>query len=123
MKLPIGRMAAPTRGWFIIRGRRGHHAFCDEVRVFDLSKGSVYGTQSCSGLALTDAVLLLQSLFRGGGALACEDAADANDDGGLNVTDAVYVLAHLFLSGPAPPDPFPEAGGDPTEDALGCSGV
>lgn len=75
------------------------------------------------GLALTDAVLLLQSLFRGGGALACEDAADANDDGGLNVTDAVYLLAYLFLSGPAPPDPFPEAGGDPTEDALGCSGV
>ena len=73
-------------------------------------------------LALDDAVLLLQSLFRGGGALPCEDAADANDDGGLNVTDGVYILAHLFLSGPAPPAPFPEAGRDATDDALGCVG-
>jgi hypothetical protein len=73
-------------------------------------------------VGLTDAVAVLESLFRGGGALRCPDAADADDDGSLNVTDAVRTLAYLFQGGPAPAAPGPDAcGPDSTHDDLeGC---
>lgn len=51
---PIGGLRAPTEGWFVIRGRRGHYDFCDEIRAFDLATGSVHIVASCSGLALRD---------------------------------------------------------------------
>jgi hypothetical protein len=42
----------PTEGWLVVSGRRGHYAFCDELRAFDLATGSAYRVASCSGLAL-----------------------------------------------------------------------
>jgi PKD repeat protein len=69
---------------------------------------------------LTDAVLTLDYLFRGGGEPACVKAADADDDGAVNVTDAVYLLNFLFLGHGSPPPPFPDCGIDPTNDDLGC---
>lgn len=50
--LPLGRFRAPREGWLFVRGRRGHYAFCDEVRAYDLTSGAAYVAQSCSGLAL-----------------------------------------------------------------------
>lgn len=50
--LPIGRFRAPKTGWIVLRGRRGHYSFCDEVRAYDLATGAAYVAQSCSGLAL-----------------------------------------------------------------------
>jgi hypothetical protein len=52
ISLPIGRTRAPRQGWFVIKGRRGHYDFCDEVRAYDLATGSAYLIGSCSGLAL-----------------------------------------------------------------------
>jgi hypothetical protein len=49
---PIGRVQKPTTGWLVVSGRRGHYAFCDELRAFDLATGSAYRVASCSGLAL-----------------------------------------------------------------------
>ncbi len=51
-RLPIGAVKAPTKGWLLLRGRRGHYAFCDEVRAYDLATGAAYIAKSCSGLAL-----------------------------------------------------------------------
>ncbi len=51
-RLPLGAMRAPRRGWLVVQGRRGHYAFCDEVRAYDLATGSAYVASSCSGLAL-----------------------------------------------------------------------
>ncbi|NOU32666.1 MAG: hypothetical protein HOO96_32580, partial [Polyangiaceae bacterium] len=51
-RLPIGSLKAPTKGWLLLRGRRGHYVFCDEVRAYDLGTGAVYIAKSCSGLAL-----------------------------------------------------------------------
>lgn len=48
--LPLGRFREPERGWIVIRGRRGHYAFCDEIRAYDLRTGSAYVAQSCAGL-------------------------------------------------------------------------
>jgi hypothetical protein len=71
---------------------------------------------------VSDAVVTLDFLFSGGGALPCRDAADANDDGGLDLSDAVFDLAFLFLGGPPPPAPGPtHCGYDATMDELRCA--
>ncbi|MEM7232133.1 MAG: hypothetical protein AAF517_08170, partial [Planctomycetota bacterium] len=69
---------------------------------------------------ITDGIATLAFLFLGAGPPICLDAADSDDDGVLLLTDSIYLLSHLFLGGPAPPAPFPEAGGDATDDALDC---
>lgn len=50
--LPVGRMRAPTEGWLIVRGRRGHYRFRDEVRAYDLATGAAYVVSSGSALVL-----------------------------------------------------------------------
>jgi hypothetical protein len=50
--LPVGRLQAPTRGWLVLRGRRGHYDFCDEIRAYDLATGAAYVATSCSALVL-----------------------------------------------------------------------
>ena len=68
---------------------------------------------------ISDAIAMLSYLFAGG-SLTCEDAGDANDDGGLNISDPIYLLGYLFGDGPVIPPPFPGPGDDPTGDPLGC---
>jgi hypothetical protein len=50
--LPLGHFRAPDRGWLVVRGRRGHYEFCDELGVYDIETGSAYVAKSCSGLHL-----------------------------------------------------------------------
>jgi hypothetical protein len=49
--LPLGALRAPSQGWLLLRGRRGHHSFCDEGRFYDLATGSSYVAKSCGELA------------------------------------------------------------------------
>ncbi|WP_342375003.1 hypothetical protein NVS55_27285 [Myxococcus stipitatus] len=49
---PVVRMRAPADGWLVLRGRRGHYGFCDEVRAYHLGTGTAWVSQSCSELAL-----------------------------------------------------------------------
>lgn len=51
-RMALGRFLAPKDGWLVIRGRRGHYAFCDELRAYDLATGAAWVAQSCSGLNL-----------------------------------------------------------------------
>lgn len=71
---------------------------------------------------ITDAVVLLEQLFRGGESPTCLDAADANDDGRLDLADAAAILAHLFQGGGLFPTPGTFCGVDETDDGLGCEG-
>ncbi|HVR75836.1 MAG TPA: endonuclease/exonuclease/phosphatase family protein [Planctomycetota bacterium] len=65
-----------------------------------------------------DALAILAHLFEGR-RLACEDAADVDDDGRITLTDAVYLLSHLHRQDLPPPPPGPRLPGiDPTPDAL-----
>ena len=48
------------------------------------------------------------------------DAADANDDGGVDVSDAVRILLYLFVNTGPLPAPHGACGSDPTADDLGC---
>jgi hypothetical protein len=74
-------------------------------------------------VTLTDAVFILEHLFRSGPSPGCMDAADGDDDGQVSLTDGVYILNHLFQSGQPPPAPGPsDCGPDAQEegDALDC---
>lgn len=77
---------------------------------------------SDGAVSVTDGMLLLNHLFKGGEAPGCLDAADADDDGALDLTDPLRILQHLFLGGEPPPEPFGECGEDPTLDELSCEG-
>jgi hypothetical protein len=73
-----------------------------------------------AGQDLSDAVFLLDALFRGGARPDCADGCDSNDDGSIDISDAVSILLALFSSSeplPAPQD----CGEDPTDDTLGCA--
>ena len=50
--LPLGRLRVPKQGWMVIRGRRGHYRFCDEIGAYHLGTGATYVVSSCSGLFL-----------------------------------------------------------------------
>lgn len=50
--LPLGSIKAPSEGWLIVQGRRGHYEFCDTVRAFHLATGAAFLWDSCSALAL-----------------------------------------------------------------------
>jgi hypothetical protein len=45
-------LRAPDRGWLIVRGRRGHYTFSDEVRAYDLATGAAFVAASGSALVL-----------------------------------------------------------------------
>jgi hypothetical protein len=81
------------------------------------------GDADASGrLDVTDAIRVLDYLFRGAGeSLTCKDAADSNDNGQIELSDAVFLLQALFQKGGAPPEPFPFCGADPTADQLDCA--
>ena len=72
---------------------------------------------------LTDGVIVLNWLFKGGEVPSCVEAADADDNGAVNLTDAIYILQYLFLGGAPPPSPGPPGTGPCGPDdqgALGC---
>lgn len=96
--------------------REGCRASCTLERNPPFTRGDV---DRDGNISITDAVLILERLFRGG-SIRCDDAADFNDDGIVNLTDAVNLLAYRFQGGREPPPPFPANGRDPTIDQLGC---
>ena len=69
---------------------------------------------------VSDAIAVLGYLFLGGGVLACEDTADADDNGEIEITDAIFLLGALFLGNGVVPAPFPDCGPDPQLDGLDC---
>jgi hypothetical protein len=48
------------------------------------------------------------------------DAADCNDDGGVDITDAISLVNYLFVGGEGPAAPTTECGADLTPDTLEC---
>jgi hypothetical protein len=84
---------------------------------FDLLRGDANVDMQVD---IADPILIGEYLFQGGPAPPCMSAADANDDGQVDNTDAVYLYTFLFMGGPRPPQPYPNCGGDPTQDDLHC---
>jgi hypothetical protein len=85
--------------------------------VFRFRRGDA---DSSGGIpTLTDAVRILNFLFRGGERPACGDAADTDDTGDISISDGISLLNALFRGGNPPPAPGFECGPDPTPDAQG----
>ena len=73
---------------------------------------------------IADPIWILNELFRGGPATACQPAADANFDGTITIADTAYLIGYLFGGGDEPPAPFPGCGVLTPEEAgdLTCDG-
>jgi hypothetical protein len=52
---PLGSFQSPSRGWLVVRGRRGHYAFCDELAAYDLESGAAFQTRRCGDLGIGSA--------------------------------------------------------------------
>ena len=52
--MPLGRMRAPAAGWLVVRGRRGHYSFCDEVRMYGLATGAAWTSRNCGLLRIME---------------------------------------------------------------------
>jgi hypothetical protein len=92
----------------------------DECRPRPFHRGDADGD---GRFGLTDAVRILDFLFRGGAAPGCRESADVDNDGGVRLNDPILILNHLFLAGPPPSAPGPPGtacGFDP--DASGADG-
>jgi hypothetical protein len=50
--LPLGHVRAPTRGWLVLRGRRGHYEPCETLAAYDLTSGAAYAARTCTTLVL-----------------------------------------------------------------------
>ncbi len=71
--------------------------------------------------ARRNAVFLLSALFVPMSEVpACDDAADVNDDGGLDIADAIYELTALFDLGAGPISAPDACWNHPTDDGLDC---
>lgn len=74
--------------------------------LFNTGEGSnpvVCGdANSDGGVNVSDAVYLINCVFRGGPCPTPETGADPNCDGITNISDAVYLINHVFRFGPGP---------------------
>ncbi len=92
-----------------------------KIRGFYFGTAFLRGDADSDGsVTINDPMTVLNFLFLSGD-LSCLKAGDANDDGGVDVGDAIRLLVFLFTGGSPIPEPYPDAGADPTSDGLGCA--
>ena len=71
---------------------------------------------------ISDAIGILLHLFSSTPPeLACEDAADINDDSTVDISDAISLLDYFFVGAAPPSRPFSECDVDPSDDSLDCN--
>ena len=73
-------------------------------------------------VSISDSLMLRRWLFNGDRPPPCLDAADVSDRANVDIRDQIKILQFAFLGGGSPPpNPFPDAGADPTDDdAVPC---
>jgi hypothetical protein len=77
-------LRAPERGWLLVRGRRGHYQYTDELHAYDLATGAAY-------------IARRQDILHGGPEAQTQVASAV----GRVPTDALRQLAFLLVSRPA----------------------
>jgi len=56
------QLRAPERGWLVLRGRRGHYQFAEEVRAYDLATGAAYVARDVGAIVVPPAPSTKQGL-------------------------------------------------------------
>jgi len=85
---------------------------CPALPAADFLRGDTNGDGSVTA---ADGVFLLSNLFFGSPRdLACEAAADFEDDESITLTDALRILEFVSGAGNAPASPYPVSGSDTT---------
>ncbi len=102
-----------------VRNVDGRSAVLRDAYTYEPARFIRGDTTGDGALDITDAIAILETIFRGR-TLDCADAADVNDDGRLTITDPIRLLSFLYLGGDQPAQPYPDAGEDATRDGLGC---
>ena len=109
-----GLSSVPTTTAAAISLAAGPDGAGDRFRRGDVDADGAYN--------ITDGIVILRFLFRGGFTPSCAAAADTDDSGTLEVTDAILVFNHLFLGGEPPRPPGPHTcGSDSPSGDLGCA--
>ena len=81
----------------------------------------IRGDADCdTHINMTDAMVVLNRLFLGGGPLCCNSAGDINADGHLDITDPILLLGYEFLGTDGLPEPWPNCGQAADEGDLLC---
>ncbi len=113
-----------SEGSYVIAGRAGalDDGFAMEVIVREgPGQPFVRGDSNTDGAVnLSDAIFLLNALFRGGESASCDEARDINDDDGVELADVVFLLNALFVDGTIISTPFPDCGPDVVVDRFEC---
>lgn len=117
LALPLARYSSP-RGWLVLRGRRGHYSFCDEVRAYHLETGSAYIASRCAGLVLGNNGVVDQGATRDAGSVQARTGTLSTDALrrlalALYLKDRVDGEDSLYSKFPLPtgvPMPEPDAG-------------
>ena len=76
-------------------------------------------TNSDGAVDISDAVFMLNFLFRSGRPMGCMEAGNVNDDSTIDIGDVIYLIGYIFRGTAAPRPPFPTCGSDPGS-GLGC---
>ena len=85
-------------------------AALSEVEVIGKGSGGasptlvfIEGDVNCdTHVNMPDVVVLLDSLFKGGGALCCDASADTTAEGRIDIADAIFLLSYLYRGGEPP---------------------
>jgi hypothetical protein len=99
--------------------------YVDDIKVSSGRQTSevamfIRGDANADGaVTIADPIFLLSYLFSTGGGPACFDAADPNDDSGIDLSDVICQLMHLF-GGQTFDPPLGVCGSDATSDGLDC---
>jgi hypothetical protein len=122
---PTGRIGAIRIERFDRAGAGGDSIDFDDLVVVSASPRVAFhraDPDSSGATDLSDAIAVLEFLFRNGRAPGCAESADSNNDGRIDVSDAVAILFFLFAGQAVPPPgpPGSPCGADP--DAPGSTG-
>jgi len=74
-----------------------------DFQHYDVSFGYTCGDADNDGqVNVSDAVYIVNYIFKGGPPPVIEEAGDVNNDGTVNIADAVYLINFVFQGGPEP---------------------
>jgi hypothetical protein len=74
-----------------------------DFQHYDISFGYICGNaDNDDQISVSDAVLIINYIFKGGPPPVIEESGDVNSDGTVNISDAVYLIEYIFQGGPPP---------------------